>query len=160
MQGNPKVIAGLNQALCSELTAINQYFVHHAMVETMGYDKLASAMRADSIDEMKHAEELVERILFLDGVPNMQKYEKLKIGKTIPEMYEADLKLELEAIKNYQTMIGEFQAEGDYGSAELIIRILADEEKHADHLETQLQIIKEIGLQAYLTQQFSVGGGG
>ncbi len=148
------MLEGLSEVLCAELTAINQYFVHHAMVENMGYAKLANAIRRESIDEMKHAEMLVERILFFDGIPNMQMYEKLSVGANVPEMLQNDLDLELEAVKRLQALVAEFQKVGDYGSAEMLTTILTDEERHVDFLETQLSLIESLGLQVYLSQQF------
>lgn len=151
MKGSKKVIDVLSEALAEELTAVNQYFLHAEMCGNWGYGKLASLIKKNAIGEMKHAEELIERILFLDGIPDMTKYMQIKIGKKIPEMLQNDLKLELNAIKMYNKSIDTARKEGDDGSADLLRKLLLDEEEHADWLETQVDQIKEIGLENYLT---------
>jgi bacterioferritin len=153
MKGNQKVIAGLNEALSEELTAINQYFLHAEMCESWGFARLSGTEKKQSIDEMKHAEQIIERILFLDGAPNMAKYHKLNIGKTVPEMLASDLKLELEAVGMYNRLVAEAVEANDNGSAELFKKLLKDEEAHVDELEEQLSRIEAMGLQNYLALQ-------
>lgn len=152
MKGKARVIAVLNEGLCAELTAINQYFIHGKMCANWGYTKLAAKSREESIEEMKHAEDLIGRILFLDGVPNMQKYKKLIIGTTVQEQMENDLKIEIEAVATYNKGIKIAREAGDNGSAELFETLLKDEEGHIDWLEAQLHLIEEIGIQNYLAQ--------
>jgi len=152
MKGNPKVIAELNKALREELTAINQYFVHSEMCENWGYNKLSAYIKKQSIGEMKHAEALLERILFLDGVPTMQPLE-LTVGKTVKDALENDLKLELGAVKQYNAAIEVAVAEGDNGSRDLLVVLLKDEESHVDWLEAQVHQIKELGYERYLSLQ-------
>ncbi len=153
MKGNAKVLAALNHALKEELTAINQYFLHAEMCENWHYEKLGSFIKKQSIDEMKHAEALIERILFLDGSPTLTEAMKLNIGQTVKEQIEGDLKLEVDAVAMYNKSIKLAREEGDNVSAELFQRLLSDEEKHADWLEAQLHLIKEIGYERYLSQQ-------
>ena len=153
MQGNPKVIAELNAALKEELTAINQYFLHAEMCENWKYDKLGSFIKKQSIDEMKHAEALIERILFLDGAPNLTELLRLSVGTNVKEQLESDLKLEIEAVGMYNNSIRIARDEGDNASRELFERLLKDEESHVDWLEAQLHQIKEIGYERYLSQQ-------
>ena len=153
MRGNETVIAALNKALKEELTAINQYFLHAEMCESWGYKKLGDFLKKQSIEEMKHAEALIERILFLDGVPNMSETMSLSIGQNVKQMLENDLKLETAAIAMYNGFIKQATDAGDNGSRELLTRLLKDEEEHADWQETQLGQIAEIGLDNYLTQQ-------
>jgi bacterioferritin len=149
MQGNPKVIAELNAALKEELTAINQYFLHAEMCENWKYDKLGSFIKKQSIDEMKHAEALIERILFLDGAPLLH----VTVGSNVKEQLESDLKLEIGAVATYNKSIQIARDEGDNASRELFERLLKDEESHVDWLEAQLHQIKEIGYERYLSQQ-------
>ncbi len=156
MKGNPKVIEQLNHALREELTAINQYFVHAEMCDNWGYDRLAKFIIKQSIDEMKHAESLMERIFFLDGTPSMEPL-ALTIGKNVKGMIEADLKLELGAIVLYNEAARIAAAEKDNGSRDLFIKLLKDEEEHADWLETQLHQIAELGYERYLTTQTTKG---
>jgi len=153
MQGNPKVIAQLNEALKEELTAINQYFLHAEMCENWHYDKLGDYIKKQSIDEMKHAEVLIERILFLDGSPNLTELMKLTIGQNVKEQIESDLKLEIGAVALYNRAIQISRDEGDNASRELFERLLKDEEAHVDWLEAQLHQIREIGYERYLSQQ-------
>ena len=153
MKGNADVIAGLNEALGEELAAINQYFLHAEMCENWGYKKLSALDRKQSIDEMKHAEELIERILFLDGKPNMDKNHKLNVGKTVPEMIKSDLKLELAAVAMYNRLIELAAKKNDQGTAELLKKILREEEGHVDTLEDQEDGIRDMGLQVYLSVQ-------
>jgi bacterioferritin len=151
MKGNSEVIAGLNEALGEELTAINQYFLHAEMCENWGYKKLSELDKKQSIDEMKHAEELIERILFLEGAPNMDKSHKLTVGKTVPDMIKNDLKLEVGAVAMYNRLIGMAIKKNDQGTAEMLKKLLRDEEGHVDALEEQLDEIKDMGLQVYLS---------
>ena len=153
MQGNPKVIALLNEALKEELTAINQYFLHAEMCENWHYDKLGSYIKKQSIDEMKHAEVLIERILFLDGAPNLTELMKLTVGQNVREQLESDLKLEIGAVGMYNRAVQVSRDEGDNASRELFDRLLRDEEEHVDWLEAQLYQIQELGYERYLTQQ-------
>jgi bacterioferritin len=152
MKGNPKVIAELNKALKEELTAINQYFLHAEMCENWGYQKLASYIKKQSIGEMKHAEALMERILFLDSTPSMQPLD-VKIGGTVKAMIESDLALEVGAVKQYNDAIAIATEEGDNGSRDLLVVLLKDEEDHVDFLEAQMHQIKELGYERYLTMQ-------
>jgi bacterioferritin len=152
MKGNAKVVSELNKALKEELTAINQYFLHAEMCENWGYRKLSEYIKKQSIGEMKHAEKLMERILFLDGTPSMQPL-NVKIGKTVREMIESDLALEVAAVKEYNDAVAVAREEGDNGSRELFEILLKDEEEHVDFLEAQMQQIKDMGYERYLSQQ-------
>jgi bacterioferritin len=153
MQGNAKVIAALNEALTEELTAINQYFLHAELCENWHYEKLGGYIKKQSIDEMKHAEELIERILFLDATPNMTEPMTINIGKNVREQLESDLKLEIAAVAMYNRSAQLAREEGDNGSRELFEKLLRDEEEHVDWLEAQLHQIKEMGYERYLSQQ-------
>jgi bacterioferritin len=153
MQGNPKVIAELNSALKEELTAISQYFLHAEMCENWKYDKLGSFIKKQSIDEMKHAEALIERILFLDATPNLTELMQLSVGQNVREQLQSDLKLEIGAVAQYNAAIKVATAAGDNASRALFERLLKDEESHVDWLEAQLHQIKEIGYERYLSQQ-------
>ena len=153
MKGNPKVIAELNAALKEELTAINQYFLHAEMCESWKYDKLGKFIKKQSIDEMKHAEIIIERILFLDATPNLTDPMQINIGKNVKEQLESDLKLELGAVAMYNNSIRVARDEGDNASRELFERLLKDEEMHVDWLEAQLHQITEIGYERYLSRQ-------
>lgn len=152
MKGNAKVIAELNKALREELTAINQYFLHAEMCENWGYHKLSDFIKKQSIGEMKHAETLIERILFLDGSPSMMPLE-LKVGGTVKSMIESDLALEVGAVKAYNESVAIATQEGDNGSRDLFVQLLKDEEEHVDFLEAQMHQIKELGYERYLTMQ-------
>jgi bacterioferritin len=152
MKGSPKVIEELNKALREELTAINQYFLHAEMCENWGYEKLSEYIKMQSIGEMKHAESLMERILFLDGLPTMKPLE-LTVGKTVKDMLQSDLDLELGAVKDYNKAIQVAVAEHDNGSRDLFVQLLKDEESHVDWLEAQLHQIGELGYERYLTMQ-------
>jgi bacterioferritin len=152
MKGNSKVLAQLNKALREELTAINQYFLHAEMCENWGYHKLSDFIKKQSIGEMKHAEVVIERILFLDGSPSMMPLE-LKVGGTVKAMLESDLALELSAVKQYNDAIAIATSEGDNGSRDLLVELLKDEEEHVDFLEAQMHQIKELGYERYLTMQ-------
>ena len=153
MKGNEEVLMLLNQLLTNELTAINQYFIHAKMCQNWGYDRLAAKVRAESIDEMKHADQVIERILFLEGIPNLQKLNKLHVGETVKEQLESDLALERVAIDFLNKAVQKARDVGDNGSQELFQDILEAEEEHVDWLETQLGLIKKIGLQAYLAEK-------
>ena len=153
MKGDPKVIAFLNQVLKAELTAINQYFLHAEMCENWGYERMAKLVRKESIEEMVHAEKLMERILYLDGTPNMSDYFKINIGATLEAQIRNDLQLEYDAVKRLNDGIKLCVAQGDNGSRELAEQILSDEEHHIDWLEAQLHAISEMGIQNYLAQQ-------
>jgi bacterioferritin len=152
VKGNSKVIAVLSEVLKAELTAINQYFLHAEMCENWGYDRLSEYIKKQSIGEMKHAEALIERILFLDGTPSMQPLE-LTVGKNVQEMIQSDLDLELSAVKAYNAAIQIAVAEKDNGSRDLLVVLLKDEEDHVDWLEAQMHQIKELGYERYLTMQ-------
>jgi bacterioferritin len=152
LKGSPKVIEELNKALCEELTAINQYFLHAEMCENWGYEKLSEYIKKQSIGEMKHAEALMERILFLDGSPSMKPLE-LTVGKNVQDMLQSDLDLELGAVKDYNAAIHIAVAERDNGSRDLFVMLLKDEEDHVDWLEAQIHQIKELGYERYLTMQ-------
>ena len=153
MQGNEAVIELLNDVLMAELTAINQYFIDAKMIGNWGYDRLAEKFREDSIDEMKDADELIERILYLDGMPNLQRLGTLRVGETVPEKLNAALDLEREAIERLNAGIATCLSAGDNGSRELLEKILQGEEEHADWLETQLELIRQVGEAHYLAQQ-------
>ena len=153
MKGDPKVIDFLNQVLKAELTAINQYFLHAEMCENWGYERLAKLIRKESIEEMQHAEKLIERILYLDGSPNMSDYFKINIGQTVEQQYKNDVHLEYDAVKRLNDGIQLCIAQNDGGSRELAEKILSDEEHHIDWLEAQLHAIEEMGYQNYLAQQ-------
>ncbi|MEQ1506235.1 MAG: bacterioferritin [Myxococcota bacterium] len=153
VKAGPNVIAALNDILCAELTAINQYFLHAKLFGNWGYGKLASKVRSESIDEMKHADELIERILYLDGIPNVQKLGRIRIGENPTEVFESDLALEQDAIPRLNAAIALCVAEGDNGTRELLAEILVSEEEHLDWIETQLRLIRELGAPAYLAEQ-------
>ncbi|MEV4412133.1 bacterioferritin [Catellatospora sp. NPDC049609] len=150
MQGDARVIEFLNEQLTAELTAINQYWLHYRMQENWGYTKLAKYTRHESIDEMKHADRLAERILFLDGLPNFQKLGALRIGETVKEQFQCDMKIELEAVERLRLGIEYMRSVGDVTSANIFEEILADEEHHIDYLETQLGLIESLGEGLYL----------
>ena len=150
MKGDTGVLQYLNNALKGELTAINQYFLHYKMLQNWGISKLAKHEYDESIDEMKHAEKLADRILFLEGLPNFQDLDKLLIGETVEEIIECDLKLELAGIDNYRAGITHCNNVHDYVTRDLFVEILKEEEGHVDFLETQKELIRQIGLQNYL----------
>jgi bacterioferritin len=153
MKGDPKVIEFLNKALINELTAVNQYFLHARMYKNWGFSKLNEKEYHESIDEMKHADQLIERILFLEGLPNLQDLGKLRIGENPEEMLSCDLKLELEAIPPLKQAIAYCEQIKDYISREVFQHILENEEEHIDWLETQFELIGKIGIQNYLQSQ-------
>jgi bacterioferritin len=153
MKGNSSIIAALNEGLKSELTAINQYFLHAEMCQNWGYDRLYERTKKESIDEMKHAEKLIERILFLEGTPNMSELFPINVGANVKAQLESDLALELDAVARYNSQIKLCAEQGDNTTRELIKQLLADEEDHVDFLEAQLHQISEMGLERYLSQQ-------
>ncbi|GIJ51743.1 bacterioferritin [Virgisporangium aliadipatigenens] len=150
MQGDERTIEFLNEQLTAELTAINQYFLHAKMQENWGYTKLAAHTRHESIDEMRHAEVLVDRILFLDGLPNLQRLFPLRIGETIKEQFDSDMLIEQEAVTRLRDGIVHMRGVGDITSAKIFEDILADEEHHIDYLETQLHLLEKLGEALYL----------
>ena len=150
MKGDKKVIQFLNEALKKELGAINQYFLHSRILEDWGVTKLAKHEYNESIEEMKHADELIKRILFLEGLPNLQDVGKLHIGETVQEILECDLRIEIEGVANYKKAVAHAESVHDFVSRDLFLTILKDEEHHVDYLETQLQMIKDMGAQNYI----------
>ena len=150
MKGDERVIELLNEALKNELTATNQYWLHYRMLENWGVTKLAEWERAESIDEMKHADRLAERILFLEGLPNFQLLGRLRIGETVEEVLRADLDLEYEAVEQLKGAIQHCEGTRDFVSRELFVEILANEEEHVDHLEKQFEMIERMGIQNYI----------
>jgi bacterioferritin len=155
MKGNKDVINALNEVLAAELVAINQYFMHAKMCENWGYLALAKQNRAESIDEMRHAESLVQRILFLEGLPNLQRLDKLSIGQTVPEQLQADLDLEYKAVARLTSAVTLCRDKGDHTSEDLLRQIQKAEEDHIDFLETQLELIKQLGEALYLSRQLT-----
>ncbi len=153
MRGDPAVIEALNNILTAELTAINQYFIHAKMCRNWGFHRLAKHNRDESIDEMKHADEVIERILFLDGVPNMQRLGPVRVGEAVPEQFKVDLELELEAVKRYNGAIALCTEKNDAGTRELLEELLKDEESSVDWHEAQLGLIQTLGVERYLAEQ-------
>lgn len=158
MKGDAKVIEHLNKALGNELVAINQYFLHAKMYKDWGLKALAKWEYDESIDEMKHADKLIERILFLEGIPNLQDLGKLHIGENVREMLESDLKIEHEGRNDYIEAIAYCEQVKDYVSRDLFRHILADEEEHIDHIETELSLIDKVGIENYLLKQMQEAG--
>lgn len=157
MKGDQKVIDYLNKALKLELTTVNQYFLHARMFRDWGFERLAKIEYDESIDEMKHADELIERILFLEGLPNVQDLDKVYIGENVKEALECDLKAEQRAHPLYKEAIAYFESVKDYVSRAILVKILESEEEHIDHLETQLALIDKVGEQNYLQSQMYKG---
>jgi bacterioferritin len=157
MKGNAEVISMLNEVLTSELTAINQYFIHSKMCENWGFHRLAAKKREESIEEMKHANSVIARILFLDGVPNMQRYFPVRVGEEPVEQHRLDLELEYEAVKRFNDGISLCREKGDNGSRELLESILRQEEEGIDWLEAQLHLVETVGREQYLAEQMGSG---
>jgi bacterioferritin len=153
MQGDAKIIEALNDVLTAELTAINQYFIHHKMCENWGYARLSQKKRAESIGEMKDADRLIERILYFDGVPNMQRLYPVRVGEDPIEQHQLDLAVETEAIKRLNDAIALCRGKGDNGTRHLLEEILQGEEEGADWLESQLHLVAEVGKEQYLAEQ-------
>lgn len=153
MKGNAQIIEALNDVLTAELTAINQYFVHAKMCENWGYKSLASKKREESVEEMKHADVVIDRILFLDGVPNMQRLNAVRVGEEPVEQHRLDLALELEAVERLNKCIALCRDKADNGTRELLEGILTDEEEGIDWLEAQLHLVEEVGRERYLAEQ-------
>lgn len=153
MKGSKVVIEALNSVLAKELTAINQYFLHARMLQNWGLEKIGKLEYAASIDEMKHADMVIKRILFLEGLPNLQKLGKLRVGQTIKEVIDADLEVEYEAVPHLKKCIQQAEAEHDYASRDLFLSILKSEEHHVDWLETQRDLLKAVGQQNYMQAQ-------
>jgi bacterioferritin len=153
MKGDAKIIEILNDVLTAELTAINQYFVHAEMCENWGFERLHHIIRKHSIGEMKHAEELIERVLFLEGIPNVQRLGKINIGENMQEIFKSDYALELDALPRLNEGIETCRKLGDNNSRHLLEEILEEEEEHVDWLEAQMSLIEQVGLQNYLTEQ-------
>jgi len=153
MQGDAEIIELLNDVLTAELTAINQYFIHSKLCGNWGYQRLAEHGRDESIDEMKHADIVIERILYFDGVPNMQRLFPVRVGETVPEQLQLDLELEYAAVERLNNGIAACVGKGDNGTRELLSGILVSEEDHIDWIETQQESIRQIGVEHYLAQQ-------
>jgi bacterioferritin len=153
MKGQSAVIDILNEVLTGELTAVNQYFLHARLCHHWGYLRLAEKVRKESIEEMKHADALIDRILYLEGLPNLQRYGKVGVGQTVPEQFALDLAVEYDAVKRLNDGIEACRAASDNGTRDLLEKILHDEEEHVDWLETQQETIKQIGLERYLSEQ-------
>ncbi len=153
MQGSPKIIEFLNEALTSELTAINQYFAHAKICENWGYLRLATKYRAESIEEMNDAEKIIERILLIEGMPNLQRLGSVRVGETVPEQLEVDRALEENAVAMYRRGVALALAEGDPGTRELLEHLVVGEEEHLDWIETQQHVIADIGIERYLQAQ-------
>ena len=152
MHGDPEIIEFLNEVLTAELTAINQYFIHAKMNDNWGYKRLAKKFYDESIDEMKDAEKIIERILYLDGIPNLQRYGTVAVGETVPEQLALDLQTEVAAVERYNRGVALAVAKGDNGTRDLLESRLVDEENHLDWIESQLKIISDGGVEHYLAQ--------
>ena len=153
MKGNSSVIDALNDVLTAELTGINQYFIHARMCENWGYQRLWEKLRAESIEEMKHADELIERILFLEGIPNMQRLSKVNVGETVPEQLKLDMALEKDAIDRLNKGVELCRSLGDNGTRALLEKMVTSEEDHLNWIEAQLELIAQVGEGNYLAQQ-------
>ncbi len=153
VKGNPQIIDLLNEVLTNELTSVNQYYLHARICENWGYERLWKKIRAESIDEMKHADQLIERILYLEGLPNLQKLDKINVGESVAEQLRLDLEVEKNAIQMLNRGIELGRKLGDNGSADLLEDMLEDEEEHANWLEAQLSMIAQMGVEHYLAQQ-------
>jgi bacterioferritin len=159
MQGSQAIIDALNSVLTKELTAINQYFLHARMLQNWGLAKLGRLEYKASIDEMKHADELIKRILFLEGLPNLQKLDRIRIGQTVQEVMEADLSVENEAVPHLKNCIKLAESEADYVTRNIFLHILESEEEHVDWLETQLSLLKQVGIQNFIQSQIEMESG-
>ena len=159
MKGDAKVIEALNRILTIELTAINQYFVQAKMLKNWGYLGLAGKMREESIEEMKHADQIIDRILFLDGIPNIARYDVIRVGTDVKEQFENDLRLESGGVKAYNEAVDLCLKLKDGGTREILEEILSDSEEHVDWIETQLGLIKSVGIQNYLAEHLRESGG-
>ncbi len=155
MKGDTRLIEALNEILTGELTGINQYFIHAKMCENWGYQRIAEKVRGESIEEMKHAEDLIERILHLEGVPNMQRLEKVKVGEKVAEQFKLDLELENTAVARFNRAIGLAVELRDNATREMLEEMLVSEEKHLHWLETQIELISQVGEANYLAQQIN-----
>jgi bacterioferritin len=155
MQGDTAIIEVLNDVLTAELTAINQYFIHHKMCANWGYSRLSAKKREESIEEMKHADEVIERILFFEGVPNMQRLHPVRVGENPIEQHELDLALELEAVKRLNAGVALAREHADNGTRELLERILREEEESIDWHEAQLHLVEEVGRERYLAEMIN-----
>jgi bacterioferritin len=153
VRGDPEVLEALNEVLTAELTAINQYFIHHRMCDNWGYERLSSKKRAESLGEMKDADAIIERILYLDGIPNMQRMNPIRVGEDPIEQHRLDLAVETDAIERLNRAIALCRDKGDNGSRELLEGILRGEEEGADWLEAQLHLAEEVGKEQYLAEQ-------
>ena len=153
MRGDEKIIESLNEVLTAELTAVNQYFIHHRMCDNWGYKRLSDKKREESIEEMRHADSTIERILFLDGVPNMQRLSPVRVGEDPVEQHRLDLALELDAVERLNKAIALARDKADNGTRDLLESILKEEEDSVDWLESQLHLVEEVGVQAYLAEQ-------
>ena len=152
-KGDPAIVSALNEVLTAELTAINQYFIHSKMCANWGYARLAKRHWDESIEEMKHADELIERILYLDGIPNMQRLNPVRVGESVPEQFAVDLDLERDAVQRLNDAIALCRDKGDNGTRELLAKLLLDEEEAVDWTEAQLTLIDQVGVQNYLAGQ-------
>ena len=152
MKGDPEVIEILNEVLTAELTAINQYYIHYKMLENWGYMKLAARAKAESMEEMMHADKMIERILYLDGVPNMQRLNPVRVGETVPEQHQVDLALEKDAVERLNRGVALCRDKGDNGSRAMLEAILVEEEEAVDWLEARLAMIEKLGEAAYLAE--------
>jgi bacterioferritin len=153
MKGNASVIDALNEVLTAELTGINQYFVHGRMCENWGYKRLWEKLREESIDEMKHADKLIERVLYLEGIPNLQRLGKINIGENVPEQLKSDLALEKDAVDRLNRTIELCRSVGDHGSRHLLEDMLVSEEDHLNWIEAQIGLIEQLGVNTYLAEQ-------
>jgi len=153
MKSDPQIIALLNDVLTAELTAINQYFLHTRLCHHWGFERLYDKIREESMEEMKHADVLIDRILYLDGLPNVQRYSKINVGQNVPEMFALDLVVEYDAVKRFNTCIEAVRLAGDNGTREILEKMLREEEEHVDWLETQQEAMKQTGVENYLAEQ-------
>jgi len=153
VKGDTQVIALLNDVLSAELTAVNQYWLHARLCENWGYERLWKKIREEPLEEMNHADELIERILYLDGMPNLQRLGKINVGETVPEQFKLDVEVEYEAVKRLNEGIEACRAKGDNGTRALLEKMLADEEDHVDWLEEQQRLVESLGESAYLAEQ-------